>query len=107
MLLLRHGLLALTEKAKALHTDEQVQLNHNALNIIAYLLVRQNELDEALATMQLNQSLFPEQSNVHDSLGGVYARKGKWEKAKMCYEKALELDVSNVSAKEKLRHLDQ
>ena len=48
---------------------------------------------------------FPEDGNVHDSLGEVYALMGKLKKSKVHYQKAFAKDSTNMNATEALKHL--
>ena len=84
-------------------TDEKI--NENALNIPAYMFLKEDKLDEALALFEHNAKAFPESGNVFDSLGEIFLVRGDYEKAKGYYQKALEKDPDNINAMEVLRHL--
>ena len=50
-------------------------------------------------SMKTNVKLYPESSNVYDSLGEAYMKDGNKELAIKNYEKSLELDQKNDNAK--------
>ncbi len=85
--------------------SERDDLNSNALNLVAYMLMKQNKDKDALAIMERNQKEFPDVSNVYDSLGSIHAKMGKMKKAKDFYNKSLELNEKNFNAVEALKHL--
>ena len=50
--------------------------------------------------------LAPEVANAHDSMGDFYVKQGDNEKARMCFEKALELDPMFSGSQKKLDELE-
>ena len=98
------GLEAAFERFEAFKTEMEV--NANALNMVAYMLMQQNKYKDALAFMERNQKEFPENANVYDSLGELHAKMEEWEKAKSHYTKSLSLDPNNMNAVEVLKHLE-
>ena len=85
--------------------ESNEKLDENALNIPAYMFLKEDKLDEALALFEHNAKAFPESGNVYDSLGEISVVRGDHEKAKGYYQKALEKDPENAKAMEVLRHL--
>lgn len=85
---------------------EMENLNSNAMNMVAYMLMKQNKHKDALALMERNQTVFPDDSNVYDSLGELHSKMGKLKKAREFYEKSLSLDPNNLNAVEVLKHLE-
>ena len=74
--------------------------------MVAYMLMNQDKDEEAVKLLELNQQTFPENANAYDSLGHVYAKMGKFKKAKEYYEKSVEMNPNNMNAVEVLKHLD-
>lgn len=98
------GLAAAFKRFDELKTE--MELNANALNMVAYMLMMQNKFEEALALMERNQKEFPEDANVYDSIGELYAKMGDLEKAKSNYQKSISLNPNNMNAVEVLKHLE-
>ena len=77
------------------------------LNELGYHLIQQNKTKEALAILQLNAEVFPNSSNVYDSLGEAYMQDGQVEEAIRNYAKSLALNPQNSNAIEKLSKLQE
>ncbi len=77
-----------------------------SLNMVGYLLLKQDKYEDALAIMERNAKEFPNESSVYSSLGGVLAYTGELKKAKENYQKALELDSTKIHSAEILRLLE-
>ena len=75
------------------------------LNGIGYSFLKEENHDEALKFFTLNVKLFPEDSNLWDSLGEVYYKMGDKVKALEYYEKALSIDPYMESSKEMVKLL--
>jgi len=99
------GLEAAIEQYDALLAKPEIVVDSRALNMVGYMLLMMEQYDDALTLMLRNQAEYPEDSNVHDSLGELYAKMEKWDKSRIHYQKSLELDNKNMNAKEALRHL--
>jgi CubicO group peptidase (beta-lactamase class C family) len=65
------------------------------LNMIAYEFLKEKEMDFALIFFSLNAHIFPEDANVHDSLGEAYESDGQHKLALKSYEKAVEVAKNN------------
>lgn len=76
-----------------------------ALNTLGYAMLRHNQLDGAIAIFRANADRFPNSSNVYDSLGEAYMKKGEKELAIGSYAKSLKLNPANKNAEEMLRQL--
>ncbi|MDZ7341124.1 MAG: tetratricopeptide repeat protein [candidate division KSB1 bacterium] len=63
------------------------------------------KITEAIDVFKLNVNLFPESSNVYDSLGEAYMKHGDTELAIENYEKSLQLNPENNGAVEILKKL--
>ena len=61
----------------------------------------------AIEIFKLNTRLFPNIANTYDSLGEAYMLKGNKELAIQCYEKVLEIEPDNESAKSILKKLKE
>ena len=75
------------------------------INNAGYILLGQNKLKEAIEVLKMNVKLYPESSNVYDSLGEAYMKDGNKELAIKNYEKSLELDPKNDNAKKMIEEL--
>lgn len=75
------------------------------LNRLGYRLINQSKLDHATLVFQTNVELYPESSNVYDSLGEAYMSRGDKELAIENYQKSLDIDPNNSNAVEKLKTL--
>ena len=75
------------------------------LNSLGYKLLSEAKNKEAIEVFKLNTKAYPESSNVFDSLGEAYYTAGDIAAAIKCYERALELDPSNLSSINMMRKL--
>ncbi|KQY87109.1 hypothetical protein ASD24_26915 [Paenibacillus sp. Root52] len=74
-------------------------------NAFAYMLLRSERPREGLCILEIAIRLFPESSNLHDSLGEMYAVAGNRDQAIEHYQKSIELDPTNVEATEIIHKL--
>jgi CubicO group peptidase (beta-lactamase class C family) len=77
------------------------------LNQAGYDLLYSQHVDMAITLFELNITLFPEDANIHDSLGEGYMVRGDYNKSREMYQKALELDPTFENAKKMLDKLDE
>jgi CubicO group peptidase (beta-lactamase class C family) len=77
------------------------------LNSVGYSLLEQKNIAAAIAVFKANVELYPQSSNVYDSLGEAYMANGEKELAIANYKKSLELDPRNRNAVEMLKKLEQ
>lgn len=77
------------------------------LNNLGYQLLGMKKIKEAIEIFKLNVDVFPESSNVYDSLGEAYMINGDKELAIKNYEKSLELNPDNKNAIEMLKKLHE
>jgi tetratricopeptide (TPR) repeat protein len=75
------------------------------LNDLGYSLLRDGRVGEAIAVFKVNVELYPQSSNVYDSLGEAYMANGDKELAATNYKKALEMDPHNQNAANMLKKL--
>lgn len=67
-------------------------------NILGYWLMRLERIEGAKVFFEFNVRLYPNSSNVHDSMGEFYETTGNNKKALEFYQKALVLDPNNQHA---------
>ncbi len=99
------GLEAALQRYEELGQDTSVQLNAHALNSVGYILLLQKSYEDAETIMSRNLQDFTDDPNVHDSFGELHAKMGNMQEAIKHYHKALEMDETNMNAKEALRLL--
>lgn len=76
------------------------------LNTLGYSLLQQKKNAEAIAIFKVNVELYPQSSNVYDSLGEAYMVSGNKELAIINYKKALELNPKSDNARAMLKKLE-
>ena len=76
-------------------------------NSLGYKELREKEYTTAINIFKINVVLYPESSNVYDSLGEAYMKSGDTLKAITNYNKSLELDSGNARAKRQLKKLNK
>lgn len=88
---------------------EKDSLNPNVserrLNTLAYRFLRNEEYDEAKELFKINMALYPNSSNVYDSMGDLYFSKKDTVNAILYYKKALAINPENRSSKARLNRL--
>jgi tetratricopeptide (TPR) repeat protein len=77
------------------------------MNKAGYRLLEQKKYKEAIEVFKLNAKLYPNSSNVFDSLGEAYMLAGDKKKAIGSYEKSIKLDPENTNGKDMLAKLKQ
>jgi len=77
------------------------------LNNLGYELLRAKKHREAVAVFALNVELYPQSSNVYDSLGEAYMESGERELAIKNYRRSLELNPGNSNAVQMLKKLER
>ncbi len=82
--------------------SDEYDFREPQLNILGYLLLRNQMNKEALQIFKLNAEAFPESANVYDSLAEGYLVNGDKKLAEENYRKSLELNPDNENAKEML-----
>jgi hypothetical protein len=75
------------------------------VNRLGYELLGKKKIREAVEVFKLNAENFPASTYSFDSLGDAYLALGNRELALKNYQRALELDPSNISAREALERL--
>jgi uncharacterized membrane protein len=76
------------------------------LNGLGYRLIHANKFKEAIRILQLNVEVYPQSSNVYDSLGEAYMDDGDKPQAIANYQKSLQLNPKNSGAVKMLQKLN-
>lgn len=90
---------------KAGKTASEYDFAETELNQLGYQLLQQKKVAEAIEIFKLNVEMYPQSSNVYDSLGETYILHGDKELSIANYKKSLELDPKNTGATAKLAEL--
>lgn len=98
------GLLMLQSDDAAIYLRDPML--ENKLNGLGYHHLRAGRTETAIAIFKRNSELFPQSSNVFDSLAEAYFDSGESEKAKESSLRVLELDPGNPNAVQMLDRLD-
>jgi tetratricopeptide (TPR) repeat protein len=75
------------------------------LNTLGYTMLQEKKIDAAIAIFKVNVALYPQSSNVYDSLGEAYLAAGDKDQAAVNYKKSLDLDPKNQNAANVLKKL--
>ena len=90
---------------KAGSTAGEYDFGEMELNRLGYRLLQTKKVAEAIEIFKLNVEVYPQSSNVYDSLGEGYKVHGDKDLAIANYKKSLELDPKNTNATAKLAAL--
>lgn len=77
------------------------------VNALGYALLRSQRAERALAVFELNTRVFPGAFNTWDSLGDAYMTLGHDAEAIRAYERSLELNPENASARSMITRIRQ
>ncbi len=80
-------------------------IKESQLNSLGYKKLRNNNFKDAISIFRINVALYPESSNVYDSLGEAYMKKGDTILALKNYKKSIKLDSGNANAKRQIKKL--
>jgi hypothetical protein len=106
-ILKEEGITGLEKSFKTILANNHFEYNDMHLNMFGYNLMENSELELALEVFELNAKLFPDISNVFDSLGDAYMEKGDKDKARENYKKAIALQPGNLHSKQMLDKLQE
>jgi CubicO group peptidase (beta-lactamase class C family) len=81
--------------------------SENQLNALGYKLLGSKMNAEAVQIFELYTTEYPSSSNAFDSLGDAYKQSGDTTNAIRSYEKALQLDPTNLNSINMLKRLKQ
>jgi len=82
-------------------------IDEKYLNSLGYKALREKNFEMSKAVFKINAALYPNSSNVYDSLGEAYLKSGDTLKAIENYQKSLRLDSGNFRAKQQLKKLEK
>ncbi|MHB1147816.1 MAG: tetratricopeptide repeat protein [Lutibacter sp.] len=82
-------------------------IDENYLNSLGYKALREKNFELATAIFKINVALYPNSSNVYDSLGEAYMKSGDTLHAIENYKKSLTFDSGNKRAKNQLKKLEK
>ncbi len=93
------------QEFRAIKTTNKTEIDFNALDIVGYMLLKENKVDEAIKVFKENAESFPDEFSVYDSLAEAYAVRGDRTNAIQYYGQSLKMEPYNAKAVEILRHL--
>jgi tetratricopeptide (TPR) repeat protein len=97
--------LAAYQQMKKEHPDYHT-VEQSYINEMGYRLLRTKEVRKAIDLFKVNTFLYPDQSDVYDSLGEAYLANGDKKLGKENYLKALKLNPNSENAAKILKTLD-
>ncbi len=80
-------------------------INEWELNTLGYNYIRKKDFENAIQIFKINVALYPESSNVYDSLGEAYLLNRDTINAIENYEKSLDLNFDNRNAERALKKI--
>lgn len=86
-------------------TPKTYNFDEDELNSLGYQLIAARKFKEAIRILQLNVEVFPQSSNVYDSLGEAYMDDSNKPLAIANYRKSLELNPKNANGRKMLEKL--
>ncbi|HSQ47442.1 MAG TPA: hypothetical protein VLM44_11060 [Lutibacter sp.] len=82
-------------------------IDENYFNSLGYKTLRDKNFELAIAIFKINVALYPNSSNVYDSLGEAYLKSGDTLKAIENYKIAVTFDSGNNRAKNQIKKLEK
>jgi len=82
-------------------------IDEDNLNSLGYASLRKKKYENAINIFTVNVALYPTSSNVYDSLGDAFRKKGDTVQAIVNYKKSLEFDSANARAKRYIKRLEK
>jgi len=82
-------------------------INENDFNSMGYKELRNRNYEKAIRIFEINAALYPNNSNVYDSLAEAFMKSGDTAKAIVNYKKSLTLDSGNIRAKKHIERLEK
>lgn len=84
---------------------ERYTVIEGELNYVAHELFENLKTDEAIGMLEIAIDIYPQASNLYDSLGEMHAYKGSKELALSYFNKAIELDPENKGVLENIEKI--
>ena len=84
---------------------EDYDFSETELNNLGYYYLGKEEVDKAIAVLEINAEAYPEAFNVYDSMGEAFMINGENEKAITNYKKSVEINPSNQGGIDMLKKL--
>ncbi len=82
-------------------------IDEDNLNSWGYASLRKKKYENAINIFMVNVALYPTSSNVYDSLGDAFRKKGDTAQAIVNYKKSLEFDSANARTKRYIKRLEK
>ncbi|MDX1828274.1 MAG: hypothetical protein R3342_01890 [Lutibacter sp.] len=82
-------------------------IKESNFNSFGYKELRNKNFEKAIQIFSINVALYPNSSNVYDSLGEAYMKSGDTINAINNYKKSLALDSGNKRAKRNIKRLEK
>jgi tetratricopeptide (TPR) repeat protein len=92
------GIEAALESFRTLKESSDWYVSEVQLNALGQRLLAEKKVRDAIGIFKLNAQLYPQSSNVYDSLGEAHTASGDKEQAVKDFRKAVELDPDNEHA---------
>lgn len=77
----------------------------NYINTLGYQWLNESKLQSAINVLKVNVVLYPNSSNVYDSLAEAYMKSSQYNLALLNYIKSVNLNTDNSNAKEQIKKL--
>jgi len=101
------GIQAVKEFYDSHEDNQKYDFSEKAINSYGYDLLSSENVDQAIELFKWNVELYPNSSNVYDSLGEAYLVNKNEKQALVNYQKAFELDPSNKNAEKIIKKLKE
>lgn len=103
--MLEKGIEAVKEEFRNIKENQmdKYDVTEGSLNSLGYNLMGIGRIDEAIEILKFAIDEYPKSSNLYDSIGEFYLKKGEVDLARLNYEKSVELDPWNTHAIEVLK----
>ena len=85
---------------------ENYNLSENDMNNMAYEMLENNHLEQALETFKINTFLFPASDNAYESYGEGLLKINKKDEALSMFNKALKINPDNADARTMLKKIE-
>jgi CubicO group peptidase (beta-lactamase class C family)/tetratricopeptide (TPR) repeat protein len=96
----------LLKKAFALNPNHP-SVSLNEFRYLGRHLENAEKMKETFALAEIALEFYPKNAELHEEIADIYLKTGQEEKARIFYEKALELDPKLEEAKKKLQELEK